>query len=89
VLDCSAALALAEGDPDRAALLAGATDGLRRRSGLRVYASMRGDRDLAAAVREATGGQRFDELFGTGAGLRRADVVDLARDGLRAPAVSR
>ena len=88
VLDCSATLALAEGDPERAGLLAGATDGLRRRSGLRVYASMRGDRDLAAAVRRATGVERFDELFSTGTRLRRADVLDLVRDGLRVPVTS-
>jgi predicted ATPase len=88
VLDCSAALALAQGDPERAGLLAGAADGLRRRSGLRVYASMRGDRDLAAAVRRATGVERFDELFATGSRLRRADVLDLARDGLRASVAS-
>ncbi|MGY1717639.1 ATP-binding protein [Blastococcus sp. SYSU DS0552] len=79
----ASALSLADGDTERAGLLAGATDGLRRRAGLRVYASMRGDGDLADAVRAAAGSARFDELFAAGGRLALAEVLDLARDYLR------
>ncbi|MGY1747812.1 ATP-binding protein [Modestobacter sp. SYSU DS0511] len=77
------AMSLAEGDAERAGLLAGATEGLRRRAGLRVYASMRGDGDLADAVRAAAGSARFDELFTAGSRLALAEVLDLAHDHLR------
>ncbi|MGY2002638.1 ATP-binding protein [Blastococcus sp. SYSU DS1024] len=78
----TSALSLADGADERAGLLAGATDGLRRRAGLQVYASMRGDGDLADAVRAATGPARFDELFAAGSRLAVAEVLDLARDSL-------
>jgi hypothetical protein len=51
-----AQLALVEGDPERAALLAGAADGLRRRVGLGVWPLLRrGDRLGAAGADDQSG----------------------------------
>ena len=51
-----ARLALVEGDAARAALLAGATEGLRRRVGLRALMLLRqGEAELVAQVRQALG----------------------------------
>ena len=86
VLAGTAALALAGGDAERAGLLAGATEVLRRRAGLRVYASMRRDDDLLAAVRAAAGPSRSDRLLAAGGRLAMAEVLDLARSTLRPPA---
>jgi tetratricopeptide (TPR) repeat protein len=59
VTTCLAAfaqLAFAEGGPERAALLAGAAEGLRGRAGLRTWATVRrGEAELAAQVRQALG----------------------------------
>jgi len=88
VLDCTATLSLARGDNDQAALLVGAAEGLRRRSGLRAYASIRGDGDLAAAVRAATGAERFDELAARGARHRESEAPALIRDSLRVSAAA-
>lgn len=88
VLDGTAALSLAQGDDEQAGLLVGAVEGLRRRSGLRAYAALRGDGDLAAAVRAATGAQRFDELAARGARLREIDMPALVRDSLRLSAAA-
>jgi hypothetical protein len=47
-----ARLAFAEGDPGRAALLAGAAEGLRRRAGLQAWPVLRrGEADLVAQIR--------------------------------------
>ena len=86
VLAGASALALADGDDERAGLLAGAAEVLRRRAGLRLYASMRRDDQLTAAIRAAAGSARSDELFEKGGGLAMAEVLDLARDTLRSPA---
>ena len=88
VLDCTATLSLAQGNDEQAGLLAGAAQGLRGRSGLRAYASMRGDGDLAAAVRAAAGAARFPELAAKGARLREAEVPALIRDSLRVSAAT-
>jgi hypothetical protein len=88
VLDGTAALSLAQGDAEQAGLLVGAVEGLRRRSGLRAYAALRGDGDLAAAARAATGAQRFDELAARGARLREVDMPALVRDSLRLSAAA-
>ncbi|MCZ2828985.1 DUF4062 domain-containing protein [Modestobacter sp. VKM Ac-2986] len=85
VLAGTSALALAAGDAARAGLLAGATEVLRRRAGLRVYASMRRDEELAAAVRAAAGPSRAEELLASGGRLAMAEVLDLARTTLRPP----
>jgi hypothetical protein len=76
-----ARLAFAEGDAERAALLAGATEGLRRRVGLRAWPILRrGESELVAHVREALGADRFDEVFAVGARLNRREAVAATRD---------
>jgi hypothetical protein len=51
-----AQLALVEGDPERAALLVGAAQGLRRRVGLRAWPMLRREEaELVAQLRQALG----------------------------------
>ena len=81
-----ARLALAEGDLERAALLAGAVDGLRRRAGVAVWPAVRRrEVDLAAQLRQALGPDRFDQAYAAGARLNRRDAVAAARDSAPAP----
>jgi ATP/maltotriose-dependent transcriptional regulator MalT len=62
-----ARLALAEGNPERAALAAGAADGLRQRAGLRAWPILRrGEADLAAQLRQVLGTTRFKQVFDSG-----------------------
>jgi tetratricopeptide (TPR) repeat protein len=76
-----ARLAFAEGDPERAALLAGAAEGLHRRVGRRAWPSLRrGDAELVAQTRGALGADRFDEVFAAGARLNRREAVAAVRD---------
>jgi hypothetical protein len=87
-LSALAQLAFAEGDVERAGLLEGAADGLRRRAGIRVWGSARLEAERIALIREAMGPDRFDESFGAGAGLSQQDAVAAARrrhgEGVRA-----
>ena len=72
--------ALVAGDPERAALVAGADEGLRRRAGLRAWAMLRqGEAELLAQVRQALGADRFDQVFATGTRLTQRDAVAAAR----------
>ena len=81
VLAAYARLANAEGDLERAALLAGAVEGLRRRAGLAVWPAVRQEEaDLAAQIRLALGADRFDQAYAIGARLNRRDAVAAARD---------
>jgi len=81
VLAAYARLANAEGDLERAALLAGAVEGLRRRAGLAVWPAVRQEEaDLAAQIRQALGADRFDQAYAIGARLNRRDAVAAARD---------
>jgi predicted ATPase len=74
--------ALMAGDPERAALVAAATEGLRRRAGLRTWPILRqGEADLVAQVRQALGDDRFDQVFATGAQLTQREAVAAARAG--------
>jgi predicted ATPase len=76
-----ARLALAEGDPERAALLAGATDGLRQRVGLRAWPMLRQfEAELLARIRQALGADRFGEIFAAGGRLSRQEAVAAIRD---------
>jgi ATP/maltotriose-dependent transcriptional regulator MalT len=69
-------LALALGEPERAALFAGAADGLRRRAGLRPWPRLRqGDLELMGTIRRALDAGQFDEAFATGTGLRQHEAV--------------
>jgi len=75
-----ARLALAEGDPERAALAAGAADGLRRRAGVRAWPVLRrGEADLAAQLRQALGAERFDHVFASGSRLSQREAAAAAR----------
>jgi len=75
-----ARLALAEGDPERAALAAGAADGLRQRAGLRAWPILRrGEADLAAQIRQVLGTERFDQAFASGSGLSQREAAAAVR----------
>ena len=83
-----AQLAFAEGDPDRAALLEGAAEGLRRRVGLPAWPHLRRvEGELVARVRHRLGGSRFDQAFSAGSGLTQREAVAIVRDqrGTRRP----
>ena len=76
-----AQLAFAEGDPGRAALLAGAAEGLRRRAGFTTWPMLRrGEAELAAQIRQALGDDRFGQAFAAGATLSQQEAVAAIRD---------
>jgi predicted ATPase len=76
-----ARLALVEGDPERAARLAGAADGLRRRVALRAWPMVRrGEAELVAQVRQAVGADRFDQVYAAGSRLNEREAVAAVRD---------
>ena len=82
-----AQLALADDDPDRAALLEGAAEGLRRRVGLPAWPHLRPvEGELVARVRHKLGGISFDQAFSAGSGLTQREAVALARDQRATPA---
>jgi tetratricopeptide (TPR) repeat protein len=75
-----ARLAFAEGHPARAARLAGAAEGLRRRAGLRVWPTLRHvETELVAELRQELGAERFDQAFSAGSGLSQRGAVTVAR----------
>jgi predicted ATPase len=79
-LVASAQLALAEGDPKRAATALGAADGLRRRAGLRGWPSTRrAESELVTRVVEAADPETFEEAFATGSALGQREAVALVR----------
>jgi ATP/maltotriose-dependent transcriptional regulator MalT len=74
-------LALAEGDAERAALLAGAAEGLRQRVGLRAWPLQRqGEAELVGHVRQALGADQFDRVFAAGVQLSQQQAVAAARN---------
>ena len=76
-----AQLAFADGDPDRAALLEGAAEGLRRRVGLPAWPNLRRvEADLVTRVRHRLGDSRFDQAFSAGSGLSQQEAVAIVRD---------
>jgi hypothetical protein len=76
-----ARLASVEGDPQRAALLSGSAEGLRRRVGLWVWPShRRPEAELVAQLRQMLGSARFDQAFAAGARLTRREAVAAVRD---------
>jgi len=76
-----AQLASAEGDPERAALLAGAAEGLRRRAGFSTWPMLRrGEAELAAQTCQALGDDRFGQAFAAGARLSQQEAVAIIRD---------
>jgi hypothetical protein len=73
--------AVMEGDAERAALLAGAAEGLRHRVGLRAWPMLRHEEDdLVAQIRRALGAGRFDQVYAAGARLSQRDAVTAVRD---------
>jgi predicted ATPase/class 3 adenylate cyclase len=80
-LDAFAQLAFAEGDPHRAALLAGAAEGLLGRARLRTWPELRsGEAQLAAQLRQALGDDRFGQAFAAGSRLSQREAVAAIRD---------
>ena len=82
-----AQLAFADGDPDRAALLEGAAEGLRGRVGLPAWPNLRRvEAELVARVRQRLGDGRFDQAFSVGSGLTQREAVAIVRDQRGTPA---
>jgi hypothetical protein len=80
-LSAYAQLASAEGDPDRAALLEGAAEGLRRRVGLPAWPHLRRvEADLMAQVRHRLGPDQFDQAFSAGSRLTQRQAVAVVQD---------
>jgi ATP/maltotriose-dependent transcriptional regulator MalT len=76
-----AQLAFVEGNAERAALLAGAADGLRRQVSLLAWPShRRAEAALMDQIRQALGGDRFDQAFAAGAQLSQREAVAAVRD---------
>jgi predicted ATPase len=77
-----ARLALATGEPRRAALVAGAAEGLSRRAGIRAWPTqLREEAELAAELRRTLGAEGFDRAFTTGYQLTQGEAVAAAREG--------
>jgi predicted ATPase len=75
-----ARLVFAEGDPGRAALLAGAAEGLRGRAGLRLWPTLRpAEAEQTAQLRQTLGAERFDQAFSAGSGLSQREAVTAAQ----------
>ena len=71
-----AQLALAEGDPERAALLAGAVEGLRRRADLGAWPMLRRDEAaLMGQIRRALKTGRFERAYESGTRLSQREAV--------------
>jgi Tetratricopeptide repeat len=80
-LSAYALLAFADGNPKRAALLQGATDGLRRRFGLPAWPHLRpAQAKLAAQIRQRLGADRFDQAYSAGSALTQREAVAIVRD---------
>jgi hypothetical protein len=74
-------LAIADGDPERAAQLEGAAEGLRRRVGLSAWPLLRRlEADLVAQVRQRLGAARFDQAFSAGSRLTQQQAVAIVQD---------
>jgi len=75
-----ARLAFGDGDPERAARLQGAAEGLRRRVGLPAWPHLRRvEAELVAQVRQALGVVRFDRAFAAGSSLNQREAVAIVR----------
>ena len=80
-LSAYAWLAFADGDPERAALLQGAAEGLRQRFGLPAWPHLRpAQAKLAAQVRQRLGADQFDQAFSAGSGFTQREAVAIVRD---------
>ena len=80
-LTAFAQLAFVQGEGERAALLAGAAEGLRQRVGLRAWPMQRqGEAQMVAQIRQALGADRFDQDFAAGVRLNRQQAIAAVRD---------
>ena len=80
-LTAFAQLAFVQGEGERAALLAGAAEGLRQRVGLRAWPLQRqGEAQMVAQIRQALGADRFDQDFAAGVRLNRRQAIAAVRD---------
>ena len=79
-LTAFARLALADADPERAALLAGAADSLQRRVGLRPWPMLRqGQADLTDQIRQAQDPDRFTKMTDAGSRLSQQQAIAATR----------
>jgi ATP/maltotriose-dependent transcriptional regulator MalT len=79
-LTAFAQLAFVQGDGERAALLAGAAEGLRQRVGLRAWPlQQQGEAQMVAQIRQALGADQFDQGFAAGARLNRQQAIAAVR----------
>ena len=75
-----ARFAVTTGDAQKAALLKGAAQGLRKRICLRVWPPLRRDeQEFDAELRQALGTEQFDKLCAEGARLNEREAVAVAR----------
>ena len=80
-LTAHAWLALADSDPERAALLEGAAEGLRRRVSLPTWPLLRQvEAELVTRVRQRLGAGHFDQAFSAGSALTQREAVAIARN---------
>jgi len=80
-LTAFAQLALVQGEAERAALLAGAAEGLRQRVGLRAWPlQQQGEAQMVTGIRQALGADRFDQQYAAGIQLNRLQAIAAARD---------
>jgi ATP/maltotriose-dependent transcriptional regulator MalT len=76
-----ARLAFVEGDPEQAAMLVGAAEGLRQRVGLQTWPLLRREEaELVGQVRQALGADRFGQLSAAGSRLSQQEAVAAVRD---------
>jgi hypothetical protein len=79
-LAASARLEFVDGDPQRAALLAGAVEGLRRRVGPRALPLLRqGEAELIAQIRQALGADQFNPPYDACSRLSQQEAVAAVR----------
>jgi predicted ATPase len=75
-----ARLAFAEGDPEQAALLAGAADGLQQRAGIRAWPMLRqGQAELTDQIRQAQDPDRFAKMTAAGSRLSQQQAIAAIR----------
>jgi len=80
-LDGYAQLAFADGDPERAARLKGAAEGLRQRVGLQSWPLLRRvEAELTAQIRHQLGAGPFDQAFSAGSRLTQQQAVAIVQD---------
>ena len=76
-----ARLALAEHDPERAAQLKGAAEGLRQRVGLPAWPDQRRlDEELVTQIRQKLSAARFNQALSDGSGLTQRQAIDIVRN---------